>query len=145
MNRNRIALKALFGLLFLVPLLLAGTARPVFAHHSARIEIHKAVCPSDAANPYAQCHDNRLAGVSFRVAGVWRATDANGVVAWTPGAGTKTITEDATVFAQYGKAYVYCQDITRRVVLFNATTTTGSIQITTVAGTSVVCDWYNLD
>ena len=145
MTRKRIAPKMFLGLLFIVPVLFAFSARPVSAHHSARIEIHKAVCPSDAANPFAQCHNNRLAGVSFRVAGVWRATDANGVVAWTPGAGIKTITEDAGVFSLFGKAYVYCQDITRRVVLYNATTTTGSIQITTVAGTSVVCDWYDLD
>jgi hypothetical protein len=144
MSRVRIAPIALIGLLVLVPLLLIGAAAPAGAHHSARIEIHKAVCPSDTANPYAQCHDNRLAGVSFRVAGVWRATDANGVVAWTPGAGTKTIVEDANVFNQYGAAYVYCQDVTRRVVLFSGTTTTGVISITTVAGTNNVCDWYNL-
>ena len=145
MPRSRHLPRSVMGLLFVVPLLLAGAVSPASANHAARIEIHKAVCPSDAANPYAQCHDNRLAGVPFRVAGVWRATDGNGVVAWTPGAGTKTITEDAGVFAQYGKAYVYCQDVTRRVVLYNATTTTGQVTITTVAGTSVVCDWYNLD
>src|SRR5688572_28273096 len=144
-DMSRVRPKTILGLLFVVPLLLAGLAMPADAHHSAKIEIHKSVCPADAANPYAQCHHIRLAGVPFRVAGVWRNTDANGVVIWTPGAGVKTITEDASVFNQYGKAYVYCQDITRRVVLYNATTTTGVISITTVAGTHVVCDWYNLD
>ena len=36
------------------------------------------------------------------------------------------------------------QDITRRVVLFNGTTTTGAISITTQPVTHVVCDWYDL-
>jgi hypothetical protein len=133
-----------FGLLLVVPLLLAGAVLPAAAHHSARIEIHKAVCPSDAANPFAQCHDNHLSGVPFKVTGVTRLTNANGVVVWTPGAGTKTIREDATVFARYGAAYVYCSEFPSRRVLFNSTTRTGAVTITTVAGTSVVCDWYNL-
>jgi hypothetical protein len=146
MTRIRFSPKTILGLLFLVPLLLAGAALPAAAVQApyTKIELHKALCPRDSANPYAQCHDNRLAGVPFRVAGVWRATDGNGVVIWGPGAKTHTIVEDAAVFAQYGRAYVYCQDITRRVVLFNGTTTTGAVSITTQPATHVVCDWYNL-
>jgi hypothetical protein len=78
---TRISRTAIFSLLFIVPLLLAGAALPAAAVQApyTKIEIHKAICPSDSPNPYANCHDDRLAGVPFRVAGVWRTTNANGV------------------------------------------------------------------
>jgi hypothetical protein len=81
------------------------------------------------------------------VAGVWRATDAAGVVSWTPGAGTHTIVEDLgdpdlpKDFT--GVAYVYCTNRTTGAVLFSGNTTSGRMTITTTVGQPVVCDWYN--
>jgi hypothetical protein len=109
---------------------------------TSKITIHKAVCPSATANLFASCHDNRLAGVGFTVAGVSRHTDANGVVSWGPSAGTYKIHEFSTDFT--GNAWVYCKDQTSGTVLFDGRTLTGNVTITTVAGHLTICDWYNL-
>jgi hypothetical protein len=112
---------------------------------TAKITLHVITCPATTTNLFATCHDaNRLAGASFTVTGVTRASDANGVVSWGPSAGSKTITMDAADFAVYGVAWIYCKDQVSGVVQFDGRNTTGSVTIATVAGQLTVCDWYNL-
>jgi hypothetical protein len=141
-------LRAAFGLALLLGLMTMGlSSSPASAQQAAsastgKITIHKATCPATETHLFANCHDNRVAGVGFTVAGVSRHTDANGVVSWGPRAGTWRIHEFSTDFT--GKAWVYCKDQTSGVVLFDGRTTTGNVTITTVAGHLTICDWYNL-
>jgi len=145
MNSRLALTTALMLGLFTVTILSAPTstsAQQAASASTSKITIHKAVCPSATANLFASCHDNRVAGVGFTVAGVSRHTDANGVVSWGPSAGTWKIHEFSTSFT--GNAWVYCRDLTTNTVLFDGRTTTGNVTITTVAGHQNVCDWYNL-
>ena len=144
--RFALGLALLLGLTVIAALSTPGSAsaQQAASATTAKIIIHKAECPATTTNLFASCHDNRLAGVGFTVAGVSRHTDANGVVSWGPSAGSQYIHEFSTVFNTYGKAYVYCKDQTSGVVLFDGRTTTGNIRITTTAGHVTICDWYNL-
>jgi hypothetical protein len=146
------SLRVVVGAMLLLGLMAISTlsapsstsAQQAAAAHTAKIIIHKLECPQTTTNLFASCHDNRLAGVPFTVTGVTRQTDANGVVSWGPGAGTKRLREFAAVFNQYGVAYVYCKDQTDGDVLFNGKTFTGDVFITTTAQHVTICDWYNL-
>jgi hypothetical protein len=111
---------------------------------TAKITLHVIECPATTTTLFASCHDTRLSGASFTVAGVTRASDANGVVSWGPSAGSKTITMDSADFAVYGKAWIYCKDQVSGVVQFDGRNTTGSVTIATFAGQLTICDWYNL-
>jgi hypothetical protein len=144
MGRTRYSALLLIVGLLAVGFVAVAPASQALAAHTAKITIHKAVCDSNVSDVFGKCHDNRLSGVWFRVAGVWRQTDQHGVVSWGPGAGTKTIVEDATTFNQYGAAYVYCRDQVDNDVLFDGLRTVNWVRITTTAGHPVVCDWYNL-
>ncbi|MGH2560358.1 MAG: hypothetical protein ACRDJH_14950 [Thermomicrobiales bacterium] len=154
MQRILLSARILFGLAMVVGMLMIGSATPASASHGARITIHAAVCDSNVSDIYGTCHDNRLGGVPFNVAGVWRETttcmsprtcsDGGGVVSWTPGAGTRTIIQDARVFDRYEGAYVYCSNQVTGAVLFDGPITTNRVTITTTAGQEVICDWYNL-
>jgi hypothetical protein len=143
-SRLALTMALMFGLFTLSAL---SAPNPTSAQQAAsaatsKITIHKATCPSGTANLFKSCHDKRVAGVGFTVAGVSRHTDANGVVSWGPSAGTWKIHEFSTDFT--GNAWVYCKDLTSGKVLFDGRTTTGNVTITTVAGHNNVCDWYNL-
>jgi hypothetical protein len=126
-------------------MLLSSSAPAIATSHYARITIHKAVCDSNTGDLFSNCHDDRLEGVWFYVAGAWRTTDANGVVTWGPGAGTKTIFENIKQFKQYEGAYVYCSNqVTGNVLWDGLARSDGSVTITTTAGQPVICDWYDL-
>jgi hypothetical protein len=144
MGRTRFSTWMLIVGLFAVGVLALAPVNSALASHTAKITIHKAVCDSNVRDIFGKCHDNRLGGVWFRVAGVWRQTNSNGVVSWGPGAGTKTIVEDAATFNKYGAAYVYCSDQVNGAVLANGITYDNVVTIRTTAGHPVVCDWYNL-
>jgi hypothetical protein len=137
-----------FGLALVLGVMAMGmmaspaSAQQAASASSAKLTIHKAVCPATTTNLFASCHENRLAGVGFTVAGVSRHTDANGVVSWGPTSGTYTIHEFSTDFT--GKAYVFCKDQTTGTVWFDGRTTTGNISIPLAAGHTTICDWYNL-
>jgi hypothetical protein len=144
MRRVLLSGRMLIGLALILGMLVVGSAMPASANHGARITIHKAVCDSNVFDVYGKCHDNRLAGVPFYVAGVWRTTDGNGVVSWEPGAGTRTIYEDFSVYDDYEGAYVFCSNQVTGAVLWDGpAATNGSVTITTTAGQEVICDWYN--
>jgi hypothetical protein len=146
MARSRFSARVFLGLVAIVATMFFSAAAPATASsHYARITIHKAVCSSSTGDLYGKCHDNRLAGVPFYVAGVWRETNSNGVVTWAPGAGTKTIYEDFDAFDDYVGAYVYCSNQVTGAVLWDGLArSNGSVTITTTAGQHVICDWYNL-
>lgn len=110
----------------------------------ARITLHVATCPQETEGLFEECHENRQDGVEFRVAGVRKSTDENGVVSWGPGAGEHAIVEDPETFAAFGWAYVYCEDQVNGDVLFDGPVDDGRATITTTGGQPVVCDWYNL-
>jgi hypothetical protein len=130
--------------LMVTSLVAAPSNRADAAANTATITLHVLTCPGNTTKIFANCHDDRLAGVGFTVAGVSRFSDANGVVSWSPGAGTHTIHMFSTDFAEFGKAWVYCKDQTSGDVFVDGRTTTGNVSITTVAGHLTICDWYNL-
>ncbi len=146
MERARVSGRMLVAAVAIIGMMLVSSSAPVVAaSHTARITIHKAVCDSQTADLFGDCHDDRIEGVWFYVAGVWRPTDANGVVTWGPGAGTKTIYEDIDQFDMYDGAYVYCSNqVTGKVLWDGLARSNGSVTITTTAGQPVVCDWYDL-
>ena len=142
---TRVAIVAAMVLgLMLTSLVAAPSHRADAAANTAKITLHVMTCPETTTTLFTSCHDNRLSGASFTVAGVSRTTDANGVVSWGPSAGTYTIHMFSTDFAEFGTAWVYCKDQTSGVVLVDGRTTTGNVSITTVAGHLTICDWYNL-
>ncbi|MGH2561864.1 MAG: hypothetical protein ACRDJH_22610 [Thermomicrobiales bacterium] len=115
------------------------------ASHGARITVHNAVCDSEVWDIFGECHDDRLSGSPFFVAGVTRITDANGVATWEPGQGTHELKQDIDVWMQYDGAYVFCSNQVTGEVLWNGPIDdTTSVTFTTTAGQEVVCDWYNL-
>jgi hypothetical protein len=130
--------------LMLTSLVATPSQRTDAAASTATITLHVLTCPANTTKIFANCHDNRLAGAGFTVAGVSRFSDANGVVSWGPGAGTHTIHMFSSDFAEFGKAWVYCKDQTSGAVFVDGRTTTGNVSITTVAGHLTICDWYNL-
>ncbi|MGH2534810.1 MAG: hypothetical protein ACRDJW_21330 [Thermomicrobiales bacterium] len=144
MGRTRFSTWMLIIGLFAIGVLAVAPATPAMAAHTAKITIHKAVCDSNVQDIFGKCHDNRLKGVWFRVAGVWRQTNSNGEVSWGPGAGTKTIVEDSATFNKYGAAYVFCSNQVTGRVLFDGLRTVNWVTIQTTAGQPVICDWYNL-
>lgn len=146
MGQTRFSRRSACAFLVMLGLMFAISAAPTMASsHYARITIHKAVCGRFTGDLYGKCHDNRLGGVPFYVAGVWRVTDKNGVVTWAPGAGTRSIYEDFDVFKKYAGAYVYCSNQVTGAVLWDGPAkSNGSVTITTTAGQHVICDWYNL-
>jgi len=130
--------------LMLTSLVAAPSPRADAAANTAKITLHVLTCPANTTNIFANCHDDRLAGAGFTVAGLSRFSDANGIVSWGPGAGTHKIHMFSTDFANYGAAWVYCKDQVNGDVFFDGRTTTGNVTITTTAGHLTICDWYNL-
>lgn len=119
----------------------------------ATITVHKATCPENAADPFAECHDNRLGGVDFAIDGFEVGsqvitTDDNGeasaVVLEAAATGDITLTEDAAVFDEYEGAFVFCSELDSGAVLVSEHTADGSVTFTASQGNEVVCDWYNL-
>lgn len=148
-QRTHLFAPLLAASLIVTTLLIGVMAQPASANHGARITIHAAKCEMDVPpeERYAQCHDNRIAGVPFYVAGIWRETDANGVVSWTPGAGMHWIYPDEAYFIPgEDGTHIYCENQVTGDVLWNqpASDWRRSIEITTTAGQEVVCDWYIL-
>jgi hypothetical protein len=146
MTRARVTGRMLIAALAIIGMMLVSSSAPAVAtSHYARITIHKAVCDSQTGDLFGQCHEDRVSGAWFYVAGVWRPTNANGVVTWAPGAGTRALYEDVDQFNQYEGAYVYCSNqVTGKVLWDGPARANGSVTITTTAGQPVVCDWYNL-
>ena len=134
------------GLAMAVGFLAILGTEPAGASHvtKARITIHKLVCPENTARLFDQCHDNRLAGVPFTVKGQTKLIESNGEEVWRRSPGRTPITEDATTFAKYRGAYVYCSELKSGAVLFDGRISTNSITLTTWSGANIVCDWYNL-
>ncbi|MGH2534809.1 MAG: hypothetical protein ACRDJW_21325 [Thermomicrobiales bacterium] len=144
MRRALRSVRLLFGLAMVLGMLISVAATPASAHHGARITIHHAACEPQVQDIFGECHDDRIAGTPFKVAGVWREADGNGVVSWTPGAGTRTIVQDAAAFDAGVGAYVFCSNQVTGAVLFDGPIDQNRVTITTTAGQAVVCDWYTI-
>jgi hypothetical protein len=120
------------------------------------ITIHKAECPAGYGgdNLFADCHDDRVAGVTFEwlvlAPGAPKVvtTDGNGVaVIETSGAalGLQIVEEPPYALADY---VVYCSvDDGAEIVPFNYLDAEVGIIFhadTLTAGEDVICDWYNI-
>lgn len=121
---------------------------------AGQLAIHKAECPAgyDGQQFFADCHDNRLEGVSFDAygpAGYAReneTTDADGVLTFDgiDTGGTVSIREDLP--ANTAVYVVYCSDGQGNRVPFRYvdTDTEDGIEITVSQDDAVLCDWYNI-
>ena len=146
MTRTRTAVRLLAA--FVAALALIGFSAAGSQAQSAGeaiITIHKASCPEGTgANIFEKCHGNALAGIGFDIDGEDVTTGSNGHATTTVDAGTVTITEDPSDFADYVGARVFCSMQGSQEVLIDASAPTGSVNIKAAGGDDIVCDWYNL-
>jgi uncharacterized protein YodC (DUF2158 family) len=112
-----------------------------------RIWIHALECPVDAQGDiFEACHDNRLEGVDFQIAGTTVTSDADGVASLdNPPAGTIVIKElDFDTLATAGRAFIYCSvQPGGDPVLLARDDDNGQVNVDIPANSEVHCDWYN--
>ncbi|HET8522773.1 MAG TPA: hypothetical protein VFL82_06040 [Thermomicrobiales bacterium] len=116
----------------------------------ARITLHVNECPWNTSDVFGKCHENRVEGFTFYLAGKAKTTNANGIASGAPSAGWHTVWPNGNDLAPYYNAakpsrpsYVYCTDQVSGAVLVDGYFFSG-IRFTTKAGQPVVCDWYLL-
>jgi hypothetical protein len=154
MNRFAFVGRTVVALVLLAGLMALTAARPADAVSKyTRLRIHKSSCPRNTTgNIFEKCYGNVQSGIPFFVFnpsghGTGRATDENGFVRFGPRAGLITIDEDPESFGKHGKARVFCaikNNGVQGATLYDAATTSRTIQIRTGAGDVVHCDWYDL-
>jgi hypothetical protein len=121
--------------------------------------VHKASCPIDYAATssggiYEACHENKVEGVTFTIAGLELGpidfvTDADGVGVAMILDGMSTtsdvsLTEDPLSLSTLG-GWVYCKDQIGGAVLFDGPTPVDGVVALGSVNTSqvIICDWYN--
>jgi hypothetical protein len=145
MKRSRVALKT-FVALSIVFSLFAFAMPQASAAKGSWIYIHKADCLTTVnGDIFDNCHGNTVQGVDFTIGGIGVTTNSKGVAKAKVAAGTITITElNFLAEATAGKANVYCSvQPAGSPVLYDNSTTTGSVNIKVKDGTKVICDWYD--
>ena len=114
----------------------------------ATITIHKAVCPETSDVLFGDCHEERVPDVNFVIGDDRVATDENGELTTDAPAGEIKITEAEDDFdenATAGAAWVFCAIMPGGdPVLYDDLANHREVQIDAPAGSTVVCDWYNL-
>jgi|GEM_PF-2210883 len=122
--------------------------------NTTTVVIHKAECPADYAggDPFADCHDNRLAGVTFEwgndAPGAFEqvTTDVNGVAVIETTTGVLIIEEIPPYDLESFSVYCSTNDGADEVTVTYASDGTQILFLEGVlpSGGEVVCDWYNV-
>jgi hypothetical protein len=123
---------------------MSGIAVPsASAHPHARITLHVNWCPANTTDVFGKCHDNRVAGAVFYIAGAYKVTNWNGIATGAPSPGFHYVRVGASTASAFKGSYVYCKDQVTGKVLYDGPTTS-RVGITTVGSNLTICDWYLL-
>jgi hypothetical protein len=142
-HRSR-ALRAIAMMLLAVGLFAGFGAAPASAASYARITLHVNECSHSYSGDIFNCHNNRVSGALFYIAGSAKYTDWNGIATGAPSAGSKSVRVNSTTASWYVNSYVVCTDQYNGNTLYNGLTNGTTIWITTTANHLTICDWYLL-
>ena len=138
------ARRVLLALALVLTIGLSGIAVPsASAVTYARITLHVNWCPADTYDVFGECHNNRVAGAVFYIAGAYKVTNWNGIATGAPRSGFHYVRVSASTAAAFDGSYVYCRDLVTNKVLYDGPATS-RVGFTTVGTNQVVCDWYLL-
>jgi hypothetical protein len=110
---------------------------------TARLYVHTLKCSRNVDDLFEDCHNRRIAGFHYTLAGAERASDRNGTVKWGPG-GPRTYRVDMNPmdYAAYTGGYLSCEDQTIGVRVADGPFSNPFIIINLQPGHVVFCDVY---
>jgi hypothetical protein len=111
--------------------------------NTARLYVHTLKCSRNVDDLFEDCHNRRVAGFHYTLAGAERESDRNGTVKWGPG-GPRTYRVDLNTadYAAYTGAYVSCEDQTSGIRFFDGAISNPFFILNLQPGHVVFCDVY---
>jgi len=111
--------------------------------NTGRLYIHTLKCNRNVDDLFTDCHNRRIQGIEYTLAGATRVSDRNGTVKWGPG-GPRTyrIDTNAAQQANYTGGYMVCTDENTGISFYDGPQNAAFLIINIQPGSYILCDRY---